>query len=113
MLGADCRVWHFVHISAGARIGAGCSFGQNVYVTGSIPALASWSTTAALPLTWISGSGTLGNWKTTLSLPAATAVEYKYIIKDGAGTVTWESGANRTLTTGAGGTTQSTADAWK
>ena len=31
-LGADCRVWHFVHISAGARIGARCSFGQNVYV---------------------------------------------------------------------------------
>ncbi len=32
VLGADCRVWHFVHISAGARIGARCSFGQNVYV---------------------------------------------------------------------------------
>jgi UDP-2-acetamido-3-amino-2,3-dideoxy-glucuronate N-acetyltransferase len=31
-LGTDCRVWHFVHISAGARIGARCSFGQNVYV---------------------------------------------------------------------------------
>ena len=32
VLGAGCRVWHFVHISAGARIGAGCSFGQGVYV---------------------------------------------------------------------------------
>lgn len=32
MLGEDCRVWHFVHISAGARIGARCSFGQNVFV---------------------------------------------------------------------------------
>jgi len=31
-LGDGCRVWHFVHISAGARIGARCSFGQNVYV---------------------------------------------------------------------------------
>ncbi len=31
-LGDDCRVWHFVHISAGARIGARCSFGQNVFV---------------------------------------------------------------------------------
>ena len=31
-LGEGCRVWHFVHISAGARIGARCSFGQNVYV---------------------------------------------------------------------------------
>ncbi|HOB92498.1 MAG TPA: DapH/DapD/GlmU-related protein [Aquabacterium sp.] len=32
VLGDNCRVWHFVHISAGARIGARCSFGQNVYV---------------------------------------------------------------------------------
>jgi UDP-2-acetamido-3-amino-2,3-dideoxy-glucuronate N-acetyltransferase len=31
-LGEGCRVWHFVHISAGARIGRACSFGQNVYV---------------------------------------------------------------------------------
>ena len=31
-LGDGCRVWHFVHSSAGARIGAGCSFGQYVYV---------------------------------------------------------------------------------
>ena len=32
VLGVGCRVWHFVHISAGARIGQRCSFGQNVYV---------------------------------------------------------------------------------
>jgi UDP-2-acetamido-3-amino-2,3-dideoxy-glucuronate N-acetyltransferase len=31
-LGEGCRVWHFVHICAGARIGQNCSFGQNVFV---------------------------------------------------------------------------------
>lgn len=31
-LGEGCRVWHFVHICAGAWIGARCSFGQNVFV---------------------------------------------------------------------------------
>lgn len=31
-VGPDCRIWHFVHVSAGARIGARCSLGQNVYV---------------------------------------------------------------------------------
>ena len=31
-LGEGCRVWHWVHISGGARIGRACSFGQNVYV---------------------------------------------------------------------------------
>lgn len=32
VLGDGCRVWHFAHISAGARIGARSSFGQGVYV---------------------------------------------------------------------------------
>jgi UDP-2-acetamido-3-amino-2,3-dideoxy-glucuronate N-acetyltransferase len=32
VIGDGSRVWHWVHISAGARIGARCSFGQNVYV---------------------------------------------------------------------------------
>lgn len=31
-LGADTRVWHWVHVSAGAQIGEKCSLGQNVYV---------------------------------------------------------------------------------
>ena len=36
VLGLDCRVWHFVHISAGARIGARCSFGQGVFVANDV-----------------------------------------------------------------------------
>ncbi len=31
-LGDGTRVWHWVHISGGAKIGERCSFGQNVYV---------------------------------------------------------------------------------
>ena len=31
-IGEGCRVWHWVHISSGARIGRACSFGQNVFV---------------------------------------------------------------------------------
>ena len=31
-IGADTRIWHWVHISSGARIGERCSLGQNVYV---------------------------------------------------------------------------------
>lgn len=31
-IGEGCRVWHWVHISGGAKIGRDCSFGQNVYV---------------------------------------------------------------------------------
>jgi len=31
-LGNGTRVWHWVHICGGARIGEDCSFGQNVFV---------------------------------------------------------------------------------
>jgi len=31
-LGEGTKVWHFVHVSSGARIGRDCSLGQNVYV---------------------------------------------------------------------------------
>jgi len=31
-IGDDSRVWHFVHVCAGARIGSGVSLGQNVFV---------------------------------------------------------------------------------
>jgi len=92
---------------------ADTNLGTNIYVVGSIAALATWSPADARPLTWLSGTGTRGNWRATLTLPANTAVEYKYIKKDGAGAVTWESGANRTLTTGAGGTAMTVNDSWK
>ena len=36
LLGEGTRVWHWVHISAGAQIGRDCSFGQNVYVGGDV-----------------------------------------------------------------------------
>jgi UDP-2-acetamido-3-amino-2,3-dideoxy-glucuronate N-acetyltransferase len=32
VLGEGTRVWHWVHVSAGARIGERCSLGQNVFV---------------------------------------------------------------------------------
>jgi UDP-2-acetamido-3-amino-2,3-dideoxy-glucuronate N-acetyltransferase len=32
VIGDSTRIWHWVHISGGARIGSKCSFGQNVFV---------------------------------------------------------------------------------
>ena len=31
-IGGGFRIWHWVHICSGARIGKSCSFGQNVFV---------------------------------------------------------------------------------
>lgn len=35
-IGDGSRIWHWVHISAGAKIGSDCSFGQNVFVGNSV-----------------------------------------------------------------------------
>lgn len=35
-IGEGTKVWHFVHISSGARIGERCSFGQNVFVGNNV-----------------------------------------------------------------------------
>ncbi len=33
-IGEGTKIWHWVHVMAGARIGRGCVLGQNVYVGG-------------------------------------------------------------------------------
>ena len=35
-IGAGSRIWHFAHICGGARIGEGCSFGQNTMVADGV-----------------------------------------------------------------------------
>ncbi len=35
-IGDGCRIWHFVHICGGAKIGVHCSFGQNVFVGNNV-----------------------------------------------------------------------------
>lgn len=73
--------------------------GQNIYVTGNRAELGNWSPAAALKL----DPASYPVWKLDVSLPAGTAFEYKYVRKDAAGNVTWESGANRTATVPASG----------
>ncbi|WP_217575765.1 carbohydrate-binding module family 20 domain-containing protein [Streptomyces sp. GbtcB7] len=82
--------------------------GQNVYVVGSIPQLGNWAPGSAVALS----SANYPNWTGTVAIPGNTAFEYKYIVKDSAGNVTWESGTNRTYTTGASGSVNLN-DTWK
>ncbi|WP_432120371.1 carbohydrate-binding module family 20 domain-containing protein [Streptomyces sp. S1] len=73
--------------------------GQNIHVTGNRAELGNWSPASAPKL----DPAAYPVWKLTLSLPAGTTFEYKYVRKDAAGNVTWESGANRTATVPASG----------
>ncbi|MEW2418207.1 carbohydrate-binding module family 20 domain-containing protein [Streptomyces sp. NPDC046866] len=73
--------------------------GQNVYVAGDRAELGGWNTASAPKL----DPSAYPVWKLDVTLPAGTAFSYKYIRKDAAGNVTWESGANRTATVPASG----------
>ena len=33
-IGAGTKIWHWVHVMSGVKIGEGCVLGQNVYVGG-------------------------------------------------------------------------------
>jgi len=75
-------------------------YGENIYLTGSIDALANWSSSSALgPL---DNTNTYPVWSISVSIPANTAFSYKYIRKNN-GAVTWESDPNRSATAPAAG----------
>ncbi|WP_406403010.1 alpha-amylase family glycosyl hydrolase [Streptomyces sp. NBC_00879] len=99
-----------LHVNArncGSSSATGASFnvnattvtGQNIYVTGNQPALGNWNPAGALKL----DPASYPVWKLDVALPAGTAFEYKYIRKDAAGAVTWETGANRSAAVPASG----------
>ncbi|MFG3164647.1 carbohydrate-binding module family 20 domain-containing protein [Streptomyces sp. NPDC048232] len=75
-------------------VNATTSWGQNIYVTGNRPELGDWNPGNALRL----DPAAYPVWKGDVELPEGTSFEYKYVRKDEAGNVTWESGANRTAT---------------
>jgi alpha-amylase len=83
------------------------TWGQNVSVLGNQSALSNWDTSGGVALS----AATYPVWRGSVSLPANTAVEYKYVKKEGS-TVTWESGGNRTFNTGSACTLTLT-DTWK
>ncbi|MEU7012712.1 carbohydrate-binding module family 20 domain-containing protein [Streptomyces sp. NPDC046385] len=90
-------------VTAGAafNVNATTAVGQDIYVTGNRPELGNWAPAAALKL----DPAAYPVWKLAVTLPAGTAFEYKYVRKDAAGNVTWESGANRAATVPASGQT--------
>ena len=92
---------------ASFTVAATVASGQSVYVVGDIAALGSWAPGNAIALT-ASGS----SWTANVALPAGTTFQYKYIKRTVSGSVTWESGANRTATVGADGSV-ALSDTWR
>jgi alpha-amylase len=88
-------------------------FGQSLYVVGNQTAIGNWTPASGFKLT-IQGSGANVPWSGTVSLPAATATQYKYVKWNGS-TAVWESNqpttsGNREFTTCAAGGTAARSD---
>lgn len=66
------------------------TYGENVYVVGSISQLGSWSTSSAIALSASSYTTSNPIWTATISLPIGTTFEYKFIKKESDGSIVWE-----------------------
>ena len=81
---------------------AGTVVGQNLYVVGNQTGLGNWSPGAGFALT-IQGSGANVPWAGTVTLPAGSAIQYKYVKWNGSSAI-WEgahpsASGNREFTT--------------
>ncbi|KAL9084744.1 MAG: hypothetical protein Q9165_007919 [Trypethelium subeluteriae] len=92
------------------------TYGQNVYLTGSISQLGGWSTSTSSAIALSANEYTSSNplWYATVSLPAATTFQYKFFIINTDGGVTWEDDPNRSYTTSSTcGDSDTVSDSWQ
>ncbi|KAF8596149.1 alpha-amylase-domain-containing protein [Ceratobasidium sp. AG-I] len=80
--------------SVAFRESAETTYGDNIFVAGSLSQLGTWAPASALALS----SASYPTWTLTQSLPAGTTFTYKYLRKTSNGTVVWESDPNRSAT---------------
>lgn len=78
-------------------------WGDNIYLTGSVPELGSWSTDPNVAI------GPMltpdhPDWFIVASVPACATVEYKFVRITAGGAVTWENGPNHSYTAPCAGT---------
>lgn len=83
-------------------------YGQNIYIVGNCLELGNWDTEKAVG-PFFNATETIAeypDWFFDISVPQGYALEYKFIKKDAAGNVVWESGTNHTYTVPTGTTGQ-------
>jgi glucoamylase len=81
------------------KVTAPARWGENVCLVGSTPLLSNWVPDSGILL---SSTG-YPVWSETISLPASTQFQYKYIKRASNGSIIWESGSNRTVMTPSSG----------
>ena len=88
------------------------SYGTSVYLVGNVEELGGWNPDKAIGPFFNSTQSIASypTWFYDVSVPAGKTIEFKFIKKDGAGNVVWESGSNHVAATAATGTGQIQVD---
>jgi glucoamylase len=86
-------------ITVSFNVNAPTILGQNVYLVGNHPLLGAWSPQAGVKLSPVS----YPVWSVTVSLPASSTFQYKYVKIDQSGNIIWENAGNHALTCPASG----------
>jgi hypothetical protein len=77
------------------KVNASTVLGQNVHVVGNIPELGNWDPAKASEAML---NPNYPEWFLPVGVPKNTSFQFKFIKKDGSGSVTWEGGSNRSST---------------
>ncbi len=78
-------------------------YGENVYLVGNVAELGNWTPANAIGPMFNQVIHSYPTWYYDVSVPANTALQFKFIKKNGS-VVTWEGGSNHTFTTPSSGT---------
>lgn len=86
--------------------------GDNIYLSGSVPELGSWSTDKNVAIGRLVCPN-YPNWFGMASVPASTNLQFKFIDIKSNNTVVWENGSNHTYTSPASGGVGSVTVTWQ
>lgn len=88
-------------------------YGETIKLVGSISELGSWAPASAPAMSAASYTSSNPLWTYTLSLPAGTSFEYKFVKIGTTGAITWESDPNRSYTVPSGSSTATVSSSWR
>jgi len=89
------------------------TYGETVYIVGSIPQLGNWSPSQAVQLSASQYTADRHVWEGTVSLPAGLSFQYKYLKTETGGAVVWEADPNRNYVVPVTGGTAVENDTWQ
>ncbi|KAI0407103.1 family 15 glycosyl hydrolase [Xylaria palmicola] len=90
------------------------TYGQTVKIVGNIDKLGNWDTSKAITLSASQYTSTNPVWTGVVPLSPGQAIQYKYIVVNADGSVTWEADPNRSYSVATGCTsTAARSDTWQ